>query len=514
MIRAILAALSVLIMPAPASAPPAAGPVVRIDTGLVRGVDGDGYRTFSGVPFAAPPVGALRWRSPQPAAAWPGVRDATTPHAECAQNTITGTQAGVEDCLYLNVTAPAGPRRNRPVLVFVHGGSFQNGSANDYDPHRLAVQGGLVVVTIEYRLGVFGFYGLPGLAGSGTFGLQDQQAALRWVRRNAAAFGGDPHNVTLDGESAGGMSVCAQMTSPTGSGLFQKAVIESGSCLVDWPQGFFLTGIAKGSQFSDLATVDVSGSTLAGATFGCSTVACMRAQDQASLLSATTGTGVKAFITPAWGTAVLPEQPAAAIRAGHYRRMPVLTGSNLDEHRGFLGWADIYGGITAEDYSAALNSAFGSEAGRVAAAYPVSAYGTPALAWAAAATDRIWACPTAAEDRLFAGRLPVWGYEFAERDGPAYSDGYPWGAAHGYELPYLFDMTVWVGTAQPSLSTEMVDAWSRFAATGSPGGPGSDAWPRMRGGRPYVKTLAVGQSGGVNLNAEHRCDFWATVPDA
>jgi para-nitrobenzyl esterase len=498
-----------LIAPQAAVATP--GPVVRTDRGLVRGVIGDGVRTFHGIPYAAPPTGHRRWRAPQPAAAWPGVRDAGRPPERCAQNPIFGPPAGTEDCLYLDVTTPATTGR-RPVLVFVHGGSFQNGSGADYDATRLARRGGLVVVTINYRLGVFGYLGLPGLAGSGTFGLQDQQAALRWVRRNAAAFGGDPANVTLGGESAGAESVCAHLTSPSARGLFDKAVLQSGSCLTDWPAGLFLPKIGAGSSFSPRATVERTGSALA-ARLGCPAgrpLACLRGLDPVRLLTETAGTGVEAFTTPAYGTALLPEAPATAVRAGRAMRVPVLAGNNRDEHRAIIGVVEIIQGhYTAADYEAVLRTAFGDDAPRVAARYPVSAYGTPGLAWAAAATDRIWACPALTTQRLLARRAPVYAYEFAERHGPALTDSYPWGAAHGYELPYLFDVAGFLtaGAIQPGLAAEMIDSWARFAATGRA------PWPAVKPGEraPWARVFTAGHSGLIDVGAEHQCGFWSMI---
>ncbi|GAA4608432.1 carboxylesterase family protein [Actinoplanes octamycinicus] len=475
--------------------------VVRTDAGVIRGVDHDGYRTFEGIPYAAPPTGDLRWRAPQPVTPWPGVRPATSAGPACAQLPADPESPSGEDCLYLNVTAPRDGRTRRPVVVWLHGGSFQTGSGGMYDAHRLAVRGGAVVVTVNYRLGVLGYLGLPGLAGSGTFGLQDQQAALRWVRRNAAAFGGDPGNITLAGQSAGGMSVCAQLTSPGAAGLFQRAIIQSGSCLVDWPAELFYPNVGAGSQWSPVAAVRSAGERLA-AGFGCGAdaIGCLRGQPVAALLDATPGVGLKAFATPAYGTGVLPHHPAEALRRGAFSRVPVLSGSNLDEHRGFLAGLQV----TPDQYAGMLRTAFGERAGQVAAAYPVSSYPTPALAWAAVATDRIWACPTLAGDQLLARRTPTYAYEFAERHGPAPSTGYPWGAFHGAELAFLFDTWWLAGTPQPELADRMIDIWSRFAATGR------TDWSRFKSDAS-VRAIAAGVDGDVDLGREHHCGLWKSL---
>ncbi|MEV6599375.1 carboxylesterase family protein [Actinoplanes sp. NPDC051346] len=480
------------------AAPATAGDpaIARTDAGLVHGTVHDGYRTFQGVPYAAPPIGDLRWRDPQPVRAWPDVREADAPGPDCKQNSPGhgGPRSGDEDCLYLNVTTPADGRKRRPVLVWLHGGGFQTGSGSGYEAHRLAVRGDLVVVTVNYRLGVFGYLGLPGLAGSGTFGLKDQQAALRWVRRNAAAFGGDPRSITLAGQSAGGMSVCAHLTSPAAAGLFDRAVIQSGSCLTDWPAELFYPGVDAGSTWSPAADVRHAGASLAATLHcGADAVACLRDQPADTLLKLTEGTGLDAFLTPAYGTATLPRHPADAVRAGAFHRVPVLSGNTRDEHRSLIAYLDARTPVTTERYAGVLKAAFGDRADQVAARYPVEAYASPALAWAAVATDRIWACPTLAGNRLFARHTPTFAYEFGEGQEP-------WGAYHGSELPYLFGPS----PQSPALAERMIDAWSRFASTGESG------WPRLRPGAvtPYVRTLATGASGSVDLAVEHRCGLW------
>src|SRR5690348_1421267 len=209
-------------------------PIVRIDGGLVRGADAAGVNSFLGLPYAAPPTGNLRWRPPQPAAAWTGVRDATTFGPSCPQAASPFAPPGPfsEDCLYLNVYAPAGHGSGaggRPVLVWIHGGGLTQDAGRDYGGAKLAADGA-VVVTINYRLGALGFLAHPALAShgaAGNYGLMDQQAALRWVRHNIARFGGDPDNVTIAGQSAGGLSVLAQMVSPGARGLFQRAIVQS-----------------------------------------------------------------------------------------------------------------------------------------------------------------------------------------------------------------------------------------------------------------------------------------------
>lgn len=215
--------------------------VVRTDRGLVRGQPQPGYRLFQGIPYAAPPTGSLRWRPPQPVRPWQGTYDATSPRSQCAQLAppYGGDTTYGEDCLYLNVTTPdrAHRRHGLPVMVWVHGGGNTTGSGSVYNAAKLAVDGDVVVVTVNYRLGPLGWLAHPGLENgadrryqAGNYGLLDQQAALRWVQRNARAFGGDPRNVTLFGESAGAADSCANLASPSAAGLFHKVIPESFSC--------------------------------------------------------------------------------------------------------------------------------------------------------------------------------------------------------------------------------------------------------------------------------------------
>ncbi|MFE3027633.1 carboxylesterase family protein, partial [Nocardia tengchongensis] len=212
---------------------------VTIDSGALHGVMAQSYRLFNGIPYAAPPVGDLRWRPPAPVAPWSGVREARDSSPNCAQPTgLGGLRTTVEDCLYLNVWTPRtlpADGHPLPVMVWIHGGSLQTGSGSMYGAAPLVSQpdGDAIIVTVNYRLGLFGFLAASALddgSGSGDYGLMDQQAALRWVNRNIAAFGGDPSHVTLDGESAGGLSICTHMATPSSKGLFQAAMLQSGLC--------------------------------------------------------------------------------------------------------------------------------------------------------------------------------------------------------------------------------------------------------------------------------------------
>lgn len=535
---ALLAATAVPATGAPPRSPHSArqsGPVVRTDHGLVRGVSHGSYATFDGVPYAAPPTGPLRWRPPAPVAAWHGVRDATTAAQRCVQmpEPGAGVVLGSEDCLYLNVTAPthkpAG--QQRPVLVWLHGGAFLGGSGGDYGAADLAVRGDTVVVTVNYRLGIFGYFGHPGLGAAPPFGLADQQAALRWVRANAEHFGGDPGRVTLFGESAGALGICAHLTSPTAAGLFQRAVLQSGSCLESFPRGALGPGTPAYEPFAAQHDVQAAGAE-AGRRLGCATggekeeLACLRGQSTDRLATAQL---MQSFNRPAYGNTLMPEAPEQALASGRFHRVPVLQGTNHDEMRMFVGLSLAAFPIRTEsDYRARLVDAFGSAAPAVEAAYPAADHPTPALAWAAVLTDRSLTCTTLAAGRAIAAhapRLPLYGYEFDDPDAPVLTGlptnpDFPYGAAHGFEMPFLFSAFPTerpLTDAQRALADRMVDYWTSFAHTGDPNTPGAPPWPVLRASSPLawpVQSLAPGPGGirPVDAYAAHHCSLWDRLP--
>jgi para-nitrobenzyl esterase len=510
--------------------PEQGGVVVRTDAGAVRGTAGKDYRLFQGVPFAAPPVGALRWADPAPVRPWHGTRDATAPGNQCEQAplriggadpTTNAEPKTSEDCLYLNVTVPADARPDHPlpVMFWIHGGGFVNGSGSEYDARALATTGHVIVVTANYRLGVFGFFGHAKLAGSGTFGLADQQAALRWTRRNVAAFGGDAHNVTVFGESAGGMSVCAQLTSPAAASLIDKAIAESGSCATNYPIDTVRPGSDDGPTFQPVEQAQQTGDELAAA-LGCAdqrtAVACLRKASVKALLTAADSLSW----LPTYGTTLLPEDPETALTEGHFRHVPTMLGTNRDEGRLFVGASYILSGhpITPVQYGGLLRQMFGAAAERVGAAYPLADNGTPTLAWAAISTDHSWSCPTlTGGDEVLAAQTPVYSYEFADRRAPSlipFPKDFPAGATHASELPYLFGLggQSRLDPSQRQLSTWMMRYWTRFAHTGDPNGPGAPSWPRFAN-PSHTLSLAPGKGGihQVNLATEHHCALWTNT---
>ena len=514
-----LAALTGGTVSAAAATPTGGDPLlVRTDTGLVHGDPHNAAREFLGIPYAAPPVGALRWRPPAPAAPWSGIRDATAPGNDCPQlgNLATGvpTTSLTEDCLYLNVYTPiAHPTRPLPVMVWLHGGGFTGGAGSIYDGSVLAAQGPAVVVTVNYRLGPLGFLALPSLdaqnpAGSGDFGLLDQQAALRWVARNAAAFGGDRHDVTIFGESAGGASVCTNMASPSAFGLFERAIAESG-CLLPTPSR---------------RAAEQQGATFAGAlscTDPASAADCLRGKSVGELLqaSATAANGTLSW-APVAGTAVLPATAQTAFATGRYLHVPLLQGTNHDEGRFFVGFSfDALGApLTASAYPTVLAQQLGAAAPAVAAEYPLSAYPSPDLALAAVITDYLFSCPALRADSLLAGS-GVYAYEFSDPNPPndfGLTFSFPLGAAHSTELQYVFGRVPVLDTvpsftpAQLALSERMIGYWTRFAATGSPNGPDAPHWPRFAvPGNRMRQLVPDGTAPGTGFAADHHCAFWA-----
>ena len=489
--------------------------VVRVHDGVLRGVAGESTVSFQGIPYAAPPVGELRWTAPRPAAHWDGVRDASKATPFCPQldgngQYLPGTS---EDCLYLHVTVPRNKSRApRPVMVWSHGGGFSSGSGSQHVPTRLAVEGDVIVVTVDFRIGVFGNFGLKGLPGSGTFGLQDQQAALSWVRDNIGAFGGDAHNVTLFGESGGGVGTCGLLTSPGTRGLVDRAIMQSGSCLLNWPRNGLAMGFPGGSFWHPLATVQQTGKASA-ARLGCTGTStavlhCLRDLDTEKVYSES---GV--FGSVAYGNPTLPLEPGKAIRAGLFPKIPVMSGHTKDEARAIAAVAVYLGAaVTDANYRTLLDQAFGDQADKVEAVYPRKAYDSAALAWSAMDTDRVFACTQLATTKAFARSAPAtYAYEFADPAAPGYVPfpaGFPTGASHGSELNYLFDAAggpaYKLTEAQEALAAQLRRYWTNFARTGNPNSDGTTAWPQW----PSVQVLAPGATRPTDDRRNHHCDLW------
>ena len=413
----------------------ASGPVVGTANGAVRGLAAGAVDEFLGIPYAAPPVGALRWRPPQPAASWSGVRDATRFAPHCPQPPSPFGQASMsEDCLFLNVFTPSHqrPGPDEPVMVWIHGGALVTGESDDYIPAKL-VEDGVTVVTINYRLGALGFLAHPALADangqSGDYGLMDQQAALRWVQRNIAGFGGNPHNVTIFGESAGGLSTLSQVASPQARGLFERAIVESGS--------YNLTQ-------APLSSAEAAGEAFA-AQAGCAsqTAACLRSLPVSTILANENTAGY----TPNINSEVLPETLKTAFATGHFNRVPIINGTNRDEWRLFVALSELAGNpVTASNYQSMISSTLGvspAVAAVIAAKYPLSAFASPSIALGAVGTDAIFACPALTIDQSVSRFVPTFAYEFNDENAPEEflpPVSFPYGAAHASEIQYLMEL--------------------------------------------------------------------------
>ncbi|MEU4191693.1 carboxylesterase family protein [Kribbella sp. NPDC026611] len=497
--------------------------VVSTDAGAVRGTLTADARLFQGIPYAAPPVGALRWASPQRPASWHGIRDATKPGNRCAQaGGLIDEASSTEDCLYLNVTTPRDRGVHKlPVMVWIHGNGFLNGAGSLYDAQQLANSGQVVVVSPNYRLGIFGFLAHPALDHgaarqlSGNFGLEDQQAALRWVQRNAAAFGGDPGNVTIFGESAGGTSVCSQLVAPGSAGLFQKAILQSAECTGRrWSPGpptwFPLPRSEREQHGLEVA-----------AKLGCSNprtaAACLRdiPTDQ---LAKWSDDGVGSG--PTVGGGVLPVSPDRSFATGRFNRVPIIQGTTRDEHRLFTAAIETATGqvTTPAGYREEIHTLFDrSDAERILARYPVEQFHSAGEALSTVVSDWAWGCPVLDRDRALARHTPLYAYEFADETAPWFSTlpkpNFPTGAFHGAELQYLFTDEQLPGPSTPAqkqLSATMMSYWTQFARTGSPNGPGQPRWEPFQY-KDHVQSLAPSRIASADLAREHQCAFWTSI---
>jgi para-nitrobenzyl esterase len=490
----------------------ARGPLALTHNGLVRGMVAEGMQQFRGIPYAAPPVGALRWRAPQPARSWSGIRDATAFGAHCAQpGGSFGIASTSEDCLFLNVFTPDRPLQSlahAPVMVWIHGGALVTGLSDTYDPVALVRQG-VVVVTINYRLGELGFLAHPALAAenggsSGNYGLMDQQAALRWVQSNIGRFGGNSRNVTIFGESAGGLSVHSQLVSPGAHGLFDKAVVESGA--------YSLTQASE-------AAAETTGTGFATRA-GCAsqTAACLRALP-ASALVAAGPTG----ITPNVDGKVLPRTVQQAFSSGQFNRVPVIEGSNHDEWALFVAVTELATGrpLTAAGYVAAIQATLGAplaQAQALAAAYPLSAFASPSLALTALGTDAIFACNSRVSAKLLSQWVPTYQYEFNDPGAPNVffpTASFPLRSYHASEIQYLFGSFTQPSALNASsrrLSAAMVRSWTHFARTGTPRSLGGGAWPAYHPTTDRFQALTVPRTAvGTGFSADHKCALFGSA---
>jgi carboxylesterase type B len=494
---------------------------VTTDAGQVLGRRTALVDQFLGMPYAAPPVGALRWEPPQPVTPWTGIRSALSYGSRCAQLPSTnGPRFDTEDCLTINVYAPAviPVQEKLPVLFMINGGELENGAGDQHDGSLLAQDDRIVVVSFNYRLGPFGFLTLPGLTASsvganGNFGLLDMEAALSWVKRNIAAFGGDPGAVAIAGESAGAGSVCALLASPPAAGLFSRAIMESGSCTSE------SAATAQANSLSFAAQ--------ANCTVAATAASCLRATSEATLLDASSGY-MPQFVS---GGPELPIPPAQAIASGRFTKVPILLGTNRDEARPLAAAAANW---TQQQYVQFVTSTFGTAlTSAVLKAYPLTSFAQPyAVAYALAAelTDSgviegIGGCSEQNLAQQFVSDgIPTFFYEFDDRNAPPLSKnippGYQEGAGHAMELAYMwpsfdngFPLYPELTGAQLQLSRQMIAYWGSFVRYGSPWAAFQPPW--LSYGSQLLMSLRPGDQSheipAATFATEHDCGFWNTV---
>jgi para-nitrobenzyl esterase len=431
-----------------------------------------GGAVFKGIPYAAAPTGAKRWQSPQAVAAWRGPRAATAYGAACEQPAQGWNDSVVasmsEDCLYLNVWTPAiKPKVGLPVMVWIHGGAFIGGAGTDplFSGEQL-VKEGVVLVTLNYRLGIFGFYANPDLTresvhhSSGNFGLEDQLAALQWVRDNIAAFGGDSEKITLFGQSAGGASVVSLLVSPLTIGQFQRAIVESGAILA-------------GPPLKRLKDAETLGAEFMGGD-GLRSLRELSAADLLQRFGSFMSTHQQTRMGPIIDGYVLSADPSEVFKQHQEQKVPLLIGNNAREG---------FGRLSEDALANAIRQFYGANAPAALPLYavPDPVLGTPAAQWL---TDTSFRCSAVVmASRHSAGDAPVYSYQFEQSIPGREGDG----AAHSYELPYVFGNLLPSGAlagpftaADRQLSNVMLSYWTNFAKRGDPNGTGLPLWPKFR----------------------------------
>ncbi|MBQ7477622.1 MAG: carboxylesterase family protein [Selenomonadaceae bacterium] len=495
-----------------------AGQIITIESGQIEGASEDGVACFKGIPYAAPPVGELRWRPPVAPEKWDGVREVKEYANEAAQNADLGVFAypgGSEDCLYLNVFVPEKALTSKeklPVFFWIHGGGLFVGSSADYNTNALVKEGNAVVVTINYRLGALGFFAHPAIDAENhaiaNYGLMDQVFALEWVQRNIENFGGDPENITIAGESSGGQSVLAMMTSPKTEGKFSAAIGMS-ACTVTLHSGFTMYPLAEAER-QGIALAEEAGLTNATAEE-------LRNLPVEKILQAQ-----KPFATFIIEGDYVPEHIGDALQNGHVHPVTFVNGTVRNEGSFFEGLRETFAGkpMTAGEYPQVVKdfcSVFeGDVTDKVLAEYPLTDYATPSEAYAAIITDAWFATTADNINRTLADKIPVYAYEFDDQTAPYYlPTSFRQGAAHTYEIPYIFpgfhgssELSTQLNAKQEKLSREMVRLFTHVVDL-----------PKQRKWQPYDKEkgnyLRLTLPKPVMTNGEyrkaHHIAFWDEV---
>jgi len=507
-----------------------AGAVVKTASGPVRGTVHAASRAFLGVPYAAPPVGPLRFAAPAAHKGWTAPKNATAFGHACPQvkssmaDAVPAGKIGAftqsEDCLTLNVWTPWPARaKPAPVLVWIHGGGFTSGAsslAHIAPPGRaMAEKAKVVVVSINYRLGPLGFLAHPALGkASGNYGVQDQQAALAWIKANIAAFGGDPQMVTIAGESAGAFSVCVHLVSAGSKGLFHRAVMQSGACPQALPQNSTVS--------TQKAAMD-QGKTVAQKV-GCGAAAdvagCLRKAGLQKLLSAlplvedfTDSTTKGASWGPNTDGVTLTKQPLDLVRAKTFHKVPVLLGTNKNEGS-VLVVAAKKKALTQGQYIQLVGKMFSVISGMVLLNYPAVSYASPAAAMADLMGDLVFVCPARRTARaLAAGGIKTYLYSFTVQPSYSASDKFL-GAYHTAEVPFAFATpppSLSFDTKEAALAAAMLGYWTRFARLGDPNVAGEVVWPTFAKATDQHMVFGLAGAGTGKGLKKKQCDFWDTL---
>jgi len=496
---------------------------VETESGLVRGTGDTETATCSwlGIPYAAPPVDELRWAAPQPHPFWSGIREATEYGAICMQkggiitdflNAVPDREVS-EDCLFLNIWRPAKSGKF-PVMVWLHGGGYTTGTGNSelYKGDRLARDGEVVVVTINYRLNVFGYFAHPALrdedpnGSTGSYGSLDQVAAIRWVHENIEGFGGAPKNITVFGQSAGGRSVCTMVATPLTRGMFHRAILESGGCETSAP---LEKGYKQARQIAASLDCDYND------------INCLREVPAETLLEKGSQGMLEAglVMVPHHDGYLLTDYPLAMIRSGNFNRVPFMGGYTKDEYRiAVLLMPRVFFGRPSK-YEKILARSLGlpdEEAMRLAGLYPLSKYDNkPRDAYGQIIVDSFHGCPTTTGLSAAAERNPdVYLYRF-DYDGMRL--GGLIGTFHAMEIPFIFNSL----DRNPvdfmynkknmeeakALSRIIQGYWVNFAKTGDPNGPDLPHWPRLNAEEKKFQVLDVNTRTNV-LDTADQCSFW------
>lgn len=508
------------------------GTVVRTGDGPVCGATANGITSYLGIRYAQPPVGGLRWRPPQPAAHWTTAFQATIPGNICpGPNQTGGGVQGSEDCLNLNVQVPSdAPGGSKlPVVVQIHGGGFLD-PIGPPDGAHLVSRGHVIYVAMNYRLGVLGFMVDKALGRhSGDYGLEDQQAALRWVKRNIAGFGGDPHNVTIMGDSAGGASVCSQIASPTAKGLFERGIPES---------GFYNAAVGRQqvweaadckSQIPTRAQAQAAGARFARKV-GCAPtdVACLRAAPAAKLVEAggkvnvPTAKGTSATIAPTINGTTLTMSPSRAFETGHLNHAGVMDGVDRDEFNGF-GSVQSPAAHTAAEFKRLIRRQYGALARKVLRQYPLIRFPSPFVAYRTVVADSDSVCPALVADRRLSRYVPVFAFQDDDADmPPQFYPSYlldpsePNGAYHIAAQTFLFPANpVTLSADQMTLASEYTDQVIGYARRGNPTAPHTPLWTKFVRRPRMVMTLAPAGDSVLTpestIALQHHCAFWDRV---